>query len=115
MLTRGQLGRAYNPVGLNERSNLAVVETIADLLDRAVPSAAGPRRRLITFVGDRPGHDLRYAIDATRIETELGRAARHSFETGLAETIAWYLASGDWWQPLRAERDLGERLGKAAT
>ena len=115
VLTRGQLGRAYNVGGRNERWNLAVVETIADMLDRAVPSAAGPRRRVITFVGDRPGHDLRYAIDATRIETELGWAARHSFETGLAETIAWYLANSDWWQPLRAERYLGERLGKAAT
>lgn len=113
VLTKGRVGQSYNVGGRNERSNLQVVETIADLLDQAVPAKAGPRRRLITFVGDRPGHDLRYAIDATKIETELGWKARHSFETGLAQTIDWYLANKDWWQPIRAARYAGQRLGKA--
>lgn len=112
VFTRGRLGQSYNVGGRNERSNLAVVEAIADLLDEARPTAAGPRRHLITFVGDRPGHDLRYAIDASRIENELGWKARYSFETGLRDTIAWYLANRDWWQPLRAARYAGERLGK---
>lgn len=115
VLLKGRTGQSYNVGGHNERSNLAVVETIADLLDEVMPSGAGSRRRLISFVGDRPGHDLRYAIDATKIETELGWKAHHSFETGLRETIDWYLANKDWWQPLRAARYAGERLGKASS
>jgi dTDP-glucose 4,6-dehydratase len=111
VVTRGRVGESYNIGGRNERSNLKVVETIADTLDELMPLNTGPRRKLITFVGDRPGHDLRYAIDATKIETELGWRARETFDTGLKKTISWYMNNGDWWQPLRAARYAGQRLG----
>ena len=112
VFTRGIPGESYNIGGRNERTNLAVVEAIADLLDELAPLKSGPRRDLIAFVGDRPGHDLRYAIDASKIERELGWKAKFNFETGLKDTIAWYMANADWWQPLRAARYAGERLGK---
>jgi dTDP-glucose 4,6-dehydratase len=111
--TQGVPGRSYNVGGRNERSNLAVVETICDTLDSLVP-AARPRRELIAFVTDRPGHDLRYAIDATRIETELGWRARETFDTGLEKTVRWYLDNESWWRPIREGRYRGERLGVAA-
>jgi dTDP-glucose 4,6-dehydratase len=111
--TKGRVGTSYNIGGRNERSNLKVVETICDTLDELMPMNSGSRRKLITFVGDRPGHDLRYAIDATKIETELGWKAQHNFDTGLRSTIQWYLDNGDWWQPLRAARYAGQRLGEA--
>ena len=113
VVTRGRIGQSYNIGGRNERSNLKVVETIADTLDELVPLNDGARRKLITFVGDRPGHDLRYAIDATKIETELGWRAQETFDTGLRKTISWYMNNGDWWQPLRATRYSGQRLGTA--
>jgi dTDP-glucose 4,6-dehydratase len=113
VITKGRIGQSYNIGGRNERSNLKVVETIADTLDELVPLNTGSRRRLITFVGDRPGHDLRYAIDASKIETELGWRAHETFDTGLRKTIQWYMNNGDWWQPLRAERYAGQRLGAA--
>ncbi len=113
VVTKGCVGQSYNIGGRNERSNLKVVETIADTLDELVPLNTGSRRKLITFVGDRPGHDLRYAIDATKIETELGWRARETFDTGLRKTIDWYMNNGDWWQPLRASRYSGQRLGTA--
>jgi dTDP-glucose 4,6-dehydratase len=115
VFTRGRLGQSYNIGGRNERTNLAVVEAIADLLDQEVPLKIGSRRSLITFVGDRPGHDLRYAIDASKIEGELGWRAKYTFETGLKDTISWYMNNQDWWQPLRAARYAGERLGKASS
>lgn len=111
--TKGRVGQSYNIGGRNERSNLNVVETIADTLDELMPLNSGSRRKLITFVGDRPGHDLRYAIDASKIETELGWRARETFDTGLRKTISWYMNNGDWWQPLRAARYAGQRLGMA--
>ena len=111
VVTRGQVGQSYNIGGRNERSNLQVVETIADTLDALMPLNAGSRRQLIKFVGDRPGHDLRYAIDASKIENELGWRARETFDTGLRKTIEWYMNNGDWWQPLRAARYAGQRLG----
>ena len=109
--TKGRIGESYNIGGRNERSNLKVVETIADTLDELVPLNTGSRRKLITFVGDRPGHDLRYAIDASKIENELGWRAQETFDTGLRKTIQWYMSNGDWWQPLRAGRYSGQRLG----
>ncbi|MBB3935467.1 dTDP-glucose 4,6-dehydratase [Aureimonas phyllosphaerae] len=114
VVTRGEPGRSYNIGGRNERSNLAVVETICDTLDRLSPLPNGePRRELIDFVTDRPGHDLRYAIDASRIENELGWRAEETFETGLEKTIRWYLDHPDWWRPIRQKRYAGQRLGTA--
>jgi dTDP-glucose 4,6-dehydratase len=111
--TKGELGRSYNIGGRNERTNLTVVETISDVLDRLQPLSSGTSRRdLITFVTDRPGHDLRYAIDATRIETELGWRAHETFESGLEKTIRWYLENEAWWRPIRTSKYSGERLGQ---
>lgn len=109
--SEGQPGRTYNVGGRNERTNLQVVAAICDLLDEMMPrSGAAPRRELITFVADRPGHDARYAIDATRLETELGWAAQENFESGLRKTVRWYLDNESWWRPLRDRYD-GSRLG----
>jgi dTDP-glucose 4,6-dehydratase len=110
ILSRGRLGEKYNVGGRNERTNLAVVESICDLLDQLVPAGA-LRRRLVTFVPDRPGHDHRYAIDAGKLERELGWRAEHDFDSGLARTVRWYLDNRAWWEPLRRGVYSGERLG----
>jgi dTDP-glucose 4,6-dehydratase len=110
ILAKGRLGEKYNVGGGNERTNLAVVEVICDALDRLVPAGA-PRRRLITFVPDRPGHDHRYAIDAGKLERELGWRAEHGFEEGLVRTVRWYLDNRGWWEPMRRHVYSGERLG----
>ena len=110
ILETGRPGEKYNVGGANERTNLQVVETICDLLDELAPSAEGSHRDLIAFVADRPGHDRRYAIDATKIEAELGWRARETFDTGIRKTVEWYLARADWWAPLREAYD-GRRLG----
>ena len=123
--TRGEVGRSYNIGGRNERTNLQVVEAICDSLDRLSPlpgagsetgsgNSAGARRTLIDFVTDRPGHDLRYAIDASRIETELGWRAEETFDTGLEKTVRWYLDNAAWWRPIREGRYGGARLGQSA-
>ena len=109
---KGQPGETYNVGGRNERTNLQVVEAICDELDAIQPSNR-PHRELITFVADRPGHDQRYAIDATRLETELGWRAEVNFETGLRKTVQWYIDNVAWWQPLRKSVYSGERLGLA--
>jgi dTDP-glucose 4,6-dehydratase len=113
-MMRGKIGESYNIGGNCERTNLQVVHAIADRLDLLRPRNKGSYRDLIAFVQDRPGHDLRYAIDATKIKNELGWQPTETFESGLAKTIDWYLANGDWWQPLREGRYTGERLGKKA-
>jgi dTDP-glucose 4,6-dehydratase len=113
ILTQGRPGEKYNVGGRNERTNLAVVEAICDLLDRMAPARA-PRRQLITFVSDRPGHDLRYAVDASKLEGELGWRAGDNFESGLAKTVRWFLDNRDWWEPLRQGVYAGERLGLVA-
>ena len=115
ILTRGEIGESYNVGGRAERSNLAVVEAICDLLDLKRPrTVGGSHRDLIEFVTDRPGHDLRYAIDPSKIESELGWNADHSFEQGLEETVDWYLENEWWWRPIREGHYRGERLGIAS-
>ncbi len=110
----GTPGESYNVGGLNERRNIDVVRTICAILDEIRPDAKiGPRENLITFVTDRPGHDARYAIDATKLTTELGWKARETFETGLRKTVQWYLDNPAWWEPLR-NRYAGQRLGLAS-
>jgi dTDP-glucose 4,6-dehydratase len=111
IVERGEPGESYNVGGRNERTNLTVVHAICDRLDALRP-AGRPRRELIAFVADRPGHDQRYAIDASKLERELGWRARESFESGIARTVDWYLERGDWWGPLREAYD-GRRLGLA--
>lgn len=97
---KGAPGRCYNVGGRNERQNIEVVHRICDLLDGLAPKAKS-HRELIEFVTDRPGHDRRYAIDATRLETELGWRARENFESGMEHTVRWYLENEAWWRPLR--------------
>jgi dTDP-glucose 4,6-dehydratase len=109
-IQRGEPGETYCIGGRSERRNLEVVEAICDALDAALP-AERPRRELIAFVADRPGHDRRYAIDAGKAERELGWRPRETFESGLARTVEWYLANEWWWRPLRDKRYAGERLG----
>jgi dTDP-glucose 4,6-dehydratase len=112
VITKGRPGETYLIGGRAERTNLQVVEAICDLLDAKRPRGSGERYRgLIEFVTDRPGHDRRYAIDPSKIESELGWAAEESFETGLSKTIDWYLAREDWWRPLRERKYSGVRLG----
>ena len=110
VLTEGRLGDKYNVGGRNERTNLQVVQTICDLLDELRPIDQS-RRSLISFVPDRPGHDRRYAIDATKIENELGWRPVETFETGMRKTVQWYLDNHKWWLPLRSKVYGGERLG----
>ncbi|ANB03839.1 dTDP-glucose 4,6-dehydratase [Ectothiorhodospira sp. BSL-9] len=110
--TGGAVGETYNIGGHNEKTNLEVVETLCDLLQELRPPAAdGHYRDLITFVQDRPGHDRRYAIDAGKIERELGWVPRETFESGLRKTVAWYLQNQDWWQRVLDGSYQGERLG----
>jgi dTDP-glucose 4,6-dehydratase len=111
----GRVGETYCIGGRSERTNLDVVKSICALLDELAPSKAiGGRDALITFVTDRPGHDLRYAIDPTRICTELAWQPRETFESGLRKTVEWYLANRSWWQPIRDRVYGGERLGVPA-
>lgn len=139
----GVPGETYNVGGRNERTNLEVVETICDILDELRPLGRSVKRQvlgvkeegsdlksetlnpktsgdeitsyrdLITFVKDRPGHDMRYAIDASKLETELGWKAQENFDTGIRKTIQWYLDNEWWWGPIRSGKYAGERLGKA--
>lgn len=107
----GLVGQSYNVGGRNEKKNIEVVEMICVILDELRPRASGPHRDLISFVVDRPGHDLRYAIDCSKIERELGWRPTETFETGLRKTVLWYLENRDWWQAIRDGKYRGERLG----
>jgi dTDP-glucose 4,6-dehydratase len=113
IVTRGRIGEKYNVGGRNERRNIDVVRRICTILDDLRPVA---RRHdsLITYVTDRPGHDLRYAIDAAKLERELGWRAHETFESGIEKTVRWYLDNEWWWRPLREKVYAGERLGVIA-
>jgi len=109
--TNGKVGEKYNVGGNNEKTNIAVVRAICKLMDEFIPDTAGPRERLISFVKDRPGHDLRYAIDARKIQRELGWRPQETFDTGIRKTVEWYLANRIWWERIRSGVYSGERLG----
>lgn len=112
VLSDGRVGHCYNIGGNSERSNLTVVQTICDTVDRLRPDLPHrPSRNLIQFVADRPGHDQRYAIDATKITTELNWKPQHSFEHGIEETVQWYLNHSDWIQRIRSGDYQRQRLG----
>jgi dTDP-glucose 4,6-dehydratase len=112
VLTRGRVGESYNVGGDSELRNIDVVGMICDLVDELRPrDGGGSRRDLITYVDDRPGHDLRYAVDAAKIKNELGWAPQETFASGLRRTVTWYLDNQDWWQGLLERRYGGERLG----
>ena len=115
VLEKGQPGETYNIGGHNERTNLEVVRAICELLDEMVPdSPHSPHAGLITFVADRPGHDARYAIDASKIERELGWRPLETFETGLRKTVAWYLGNEPWWRDVQSGGYQQQRLGLGA-
>jgi dTDP-glucose 4,6-dehydratase len=109
IIEQGRIGETYNVGGRNERRNIDVVRQVCVVLDQLVP-ANRPREELVEFVTDRPGHDARYAIDATKLETELGWRAQETFDSGIEKTVRWYIDNDWWWRPLR-ERYAGERLG----
>ncbi|UZH02946.1 dTDP-glucose 4,6-dehydratase [Pantoea anthophila] len=115
VVSQGKPGETYNIGGHNERRNIEVVETICSLLEELAaerkPAGLAHFRDLITYVTDRPGHDLRYAIDASKIAHELGWKPQETFESGMRKTVAWYLANSSWWQAILDGRYQGERLG----
>ncbi|MGE0744762.1 MAG: dTDP-glucose 4,6-dehydratase [Rhodospirillales bacterium] len=112
ILTRGAVGQSYNVGGNAERRNIDVVQAICDAVDaQAGPLPGGSRRSLIGFTADRPGHDIRYAIDSSKLQRELGWSPRYDFAAGLSDTVAWYLANRPWWERLRGKVYDGGRLG----
>ncbi|MHA6309294.1 dTDP-glucose 4,6-dehydratase [Hafnia paralvei] len=114
VVTEGVIGETYNIGGHNERKNIDVVKTVCTLLEELVPSKpAGVEHYadLITYVTDRPGHDMRYAIDAAKIERELGWRPQETFESGIRKTVEWYLANESWWKRVQDGSYAGERLG----
>ncbi|MDB3928888.1 dTDP-glucose 4,6-dehydratase [Paracoccaceae bacterium] len=112
VLSKGAIGSSYNIGGENEATNIDIVREICAILDRLRP-AARPYFELVNFVADRPGHDLRYAIDPTRIRTELGWRPAVTLTQGLEKTVHWYLDNEDWWQALQNRSGVGNRLGGA--
>jgi dTDP-glucose 4,6-dehydratase len=112
VLTQGKVGETYNIGGHNEKTNLAVVQQVCAILDELLPdSLYKPHDQLINFVADRPGHDLRYAISASKIQQTLGWTPQETFATGLRKTVQWYLDNRAWWQRVRDGSYRGERLG----
>ncbi|HEX7968472.1 MAG TPA: dTDP-glucose 4,6-dehydratase [Stellaceae bacterium] len=115
VLQQGRIGESYNIGGGEERSNIDLVRMLCAVLDEALPrSPYRPHERLITFVEDRPGHDLRYAMDDAKLRRELGWRPAESLATGLRRTVRWYLDNRAWWDPIRSGRYRGERLGTGA-
>lgn len=111
----GQVGRTYNVGGRNEKQSIEAVRAVCAILDRLRPRADGRcYAEQIGFVADRPGHDLRYAIDATRIRDELGWTPLETFESGIEKTVRWYLDNEDWWRAIVDERQADQRRGLAA-
>lgn len=116
VVTEGVAGETYNIGGHNERKNIEVVNTICTILDEIITAKLnniGSFSELITYVTDRPGHDLRYAIDASKIKDELGWVPQETFESGIRKTVEWYLTNKDWWQRVMDGSYAGERLGLA--
>jgi dTDP-glucose 4,6-dehydratase len=116
VLTQGKVGETYNIGGHNEKQNIEVVETLCELLEELAPNKpAGVHhyRDLITFVTDRPGHDVRYAIDASKIERDLGWKPQETFDSGLRKTVQWYLDNSHWWQNVLSGNYRLERIGGA--
>jgi len=111
--TKGKPGETYNIGGNNEMTNLDVVKKICALVDAIQPHADGPREKLIKFVTDRPGHDQRYAIDASKIKRDLGWEPHETFDTGLEKTVRWYLENRTWWERIHSGVYRGERLGQS--
>lgn len=111
ILECGNVGETYNIGGRNERSNIFVVERICDLLDDIVPATAGSRRQLISFVRDRPGHDRRYAIDASKLERTLGWRAKETFDSGIDKTVRWYIDNEPWWRAILDRGYTAKRAG----
>jgi dTDP-glucose 4,6-dehydratase len=119
VVTEGAVGETYNIGGHNEKQNIDVVKAICEILEELVPIKNSTLNipsyeSLITYVQDRPGHDLRYAIDASKIESELGWKPEETFETGLRKTVQWYLDNRDWWQAVLDGSYKLERLGQGA-
>ncbi|WP_178090837.1 dTDP-glucose 4,6-dehydratase [Plesiomonas shigelloides] len=115
--TEGAVGETYNIGGHNERKNIDVVHTLCDLLEELVPNkpaGVAHYRDLITYVADRPGHDLRYAIDASKIAHDLGWVPQETFESGIRKTVSWYLENETWWRRVQDGSYAGERLGLGA-
>ena len=112
VVTQGKVGETYNIGGHNEKQNIEVVKTICKILDELKPQTnTQPYESLITFVKDRPGHDLRYAIDATKIESELSWRPQETFETGIRKTVIWYLENLEWCHRVQDGSYQRERLG----
>lgn len=114
VVSEGEVGETYNIGGHNERKNIEVVKTICSILDELIadkPNGVSHFAELITHVTDRPGHDMRYAIDASKIARELGWKPQETFETGIRKTVEWYLNNSEWWQRVQSGAYAGERLG----
>ena len=112
VLKQGKISETYNIGGHNEKTNLETVQTLCNILDELLPNSPHkPHHQLIQFVTDRPGHDLRYAIDANKIQNHLGWKPQETFETGLRKTVQWYLDNRNWWQRVSDGSYRGERLG----
>ena len=111
VLERGRIGETYNIGGKAERRNIDVVKAVCKAMDELKPRLTGPFHELISLVPDRPGHDFRYAIDFKKLSSELGWQPCQSFETGLKQTVKWYIDNKTWWEPLLSQHNASARRG----